>query len=273
MLPSTTELLSSTYSTKYYYKNLVNQIKDSIPAYTNLQTSYMFYIYLDSIYKLNIGLWLLLTNMSDKNDNGQFERIIDELHTTYKYTFDNESIDTFLNRIGIEDLFSFDNTMLDTLNFSILNLLFDNNLDRVYYNKYLNKALTEVFGKFNSYTTQFLNNDLFNVPILASPKSTRYTLNLNDHTVLYYIFNVDVINDVYYNTSISETIKHNTGAEYSQQNTSIIKIEDIFKLDITEKKVASVVINLNYRIINSLAESWVQTPSSTEELEFLAFNT
>ena len=265
-------LLNSLYSRRYYYRSIIENIKSAIPIYTNLQTSYMFYNYLESIYRLNIGLWLLTSNMSDKDLNGQFEKIIDDLHMEYKYTFDDEPIDDFLKRIEMEDIFSFDSTTLDSLNFSILNLLFDNNLDRIYYNKYLNKALIGVFNKFNSYTIQFLNNDINNIPILSGIKSTRYKLNLNDYTALYYIFSMDLVNDVYYKISISDSLRHDTSLTYTTQTSSVIKIEDLLKLDIVEKRIASVVINLNYRYINSLAEPWIQTPSSNEELEFLAFN-
>lgn len=272
-LPNKEQLLNYFYRKHYYYSDYIDNILVSIPSYRSTITSYQFEQFVSSIYKLNIGLWLFTSNLHDKDDEGQFENLISNLHTYEVYTFNNETVQSFLNRLGLEDIFNYPIEALEDLSYSILNNVYDNKLSFINKYKYIQKSLIEIFKKFNSYTVQIINNYSQTAPVLAAPSEPRVTLDFDSNSKEYfydsYLVNVEVDYRINYNKSIlfTSTITANEihKASYDVPIDSVLEIN--YKHDIY------VPILFTNNIVNDLDNSnWIVSESSEEDKIFLALN-
>lgn len=272
-LPDTNYLLSLCYKKYYWYKDTIDEIKHYIPSYTNTITSYQFQQYISYIYKNNIALWLFLNNLDDKDSNGQFELIIDRLHTSDTYSFNDETPVDFLKRIGLEDLYNYNEQSLSTLSFSILNNLYDNKLSFLNKYKYIQQALIDVFKKFNSYTIQIIDTYKTTSPILSGNKDNRVTIS-EDKLIKSYLFNNYLLNvDMDYKIKKHHDVEQNvdTNASYSYFNKTNIPITNFTTTEY--KQINKVFINFKTKILNNLGNNdWIINQSSDSDLEFLAIN-
>lgn len=272
-VPSTDELLKPFYRKHYWFKDTVDEIRHHIPAYTNTITSFQFQQFVSSVYQYNIALWTFLTNLDDQHTNGQFELLIDRLHTSEVYSFNDETPEFFLKRIGLENLFSYDDGALETLSGAILDNVYDNRLAFLNRYKYIQKALIDVFKKFNSYTVQIIDTYKSTTPILAGPKDMRVSISEDKHSkrFTYNAVNLRVV--PFYRFKDRHTVAFKSrikdGSGYSSSHHiksglgSQVQASDKRHVTVTFKTIG--VINLGNR-------NWIVTPSSDEDLQFLAFN-
>jgi len=273
ILPSTEELLASFYQKEHWFNSVVNEIKHSIPVYRNIITSFQFYQYLSSIYRLNIALWIFLSNLDDKNNNGQFELLIDRLHTSDVYIFNDETPEFFLKRIGLEGVFDYDRSSLETLSFSILNNLYDNQLCFFDKCKYIQQAMIKIFRIFNSYTTQVIDTYISTSPLLVGAKDRRITVDKSTYNREYFYYNNISNIDVQSTIKEKRQIENNTSvtANYSYLTSVTMPLTTNNKIHATDTR--HVAINFLNKIVNDLGNSnWVVTQSSDNDLMFLALN-
>lgn len=272
-LPNNEELFNVSLSHKFEYTTLLNTYRMLIPIYRPTITSYQFYTELNKIYQLNIGLWLLLSNLSDSRDRGHFENYIDAFHQTTMYTFDNESVFDYLKRIGLEQFNTYTEDSLNSLSYQILNNLFDGQLGFLNYQKNVQKAMVEIFKKFNSYTVQFIENYVSSDPVLAGPRELRYHVSGNKHVKLYlynaYQLNVDTI----YKIKKQEELLFNFKINSELKQSSKVFINSPFNSNANVKLNQTVQVLFNSQIVTNLGQTdWTIQPSSQEDLRFLAFN-
>lgn len=272
-LPNTDDLLNLLPKKKYWYKDTINDIKSNIPVYSYIYTSLQFEQYVYNVYKLNIGLWLLLTNLSDKYDNGQFELLIDRLNTSEGYDCTDETVPNFLTRIGLENVQTYSKTVLEQLTYDILNKVFDNKLNFVNKYKYIQKALIDVFKSFTSYSTQVIDNYYTDNPTLAGINSTRYSVSqeINVKEFFYNIYPITV--DMDYIFSIDLAIASSTSINARNKYISNSNLDMGVSHTVTGKSVNKVIISFNSNIVNNLGENnWVVNQSSDSDLSFLVAN-
>jgi len=272
-LPLTEELLAAFYRKYYWFKDTINEIKHNIPAYNNTITSFQFQQFVSSIYQLNIALWTFLTNLDDKDTNGQFELLIDRLHTSDTYTFDDETPEFFLKRIGLENLFNYDETSLSTLSFSILNNVYDNRLSFLNKYKYIQQAMIEVFKKFNSYTVQIIDTYTSTTPLLVGTKDRRVVVNEDAHTKLYF-YNAQTLNlEMQYKIKEKKELEFNTSVQAHSGYFSSVNVPIALTNKIESRDIRKIDIHFRNNIVNNLGNSnWIVSQSSDEDLQFLAIN-
>lgn len=272
-LPDNDYLLNLCFNKYYWYHDTLDEIKANIPAYSYITTSTQCEQYISSIYKLNIGLWLLLTNFDDSTTNGQFELIIDKLNMTETYSFNDETVTNFINRINLENLMDYSNSTLEMLVYSILNNIYDNKLDFLNKYKYIQQSLIEVFKKFNSYTVQLINNYYSSSPILSGPKDVRFYTSEDINTKLYhydfYLLNVNMDYKIKDNDSLYFTDDSSHGYKYKSIEYIDISLNNKFDY----KMLSNINVLFNNKILNDLGENnWLVNQSSDDQLEFLAMN-
>ena len=273
VLPTTDELLQPFYRKYYWFKDTVEDIRHNVPAYTNTITSYQFQQFVSSIYQYNMSLWLFLTNLDDKHTNGQFELLIDRLHTSEEYTFNDETPEFFLKRIGMENLFTYDDSALETLSGVILDNVYDNRLAFLNRYKYIQKALIDVFKKFNSYTVQIIDTYKSTTPLLVGPRDIRMTVDIESHSK-HYAFNVTNVEvDMKYGWKNKASVTANDSIRAGTGYSSIYHIPVGVASDFKATDVRKVTIPLKtIGVIGLKTPNWIVTPSSDEDLHFLAFN-
>lgn len=174
-MPSKANLLKLLYKYKFKYRSDIDSLLNAIPPYTNLITSYQFTEFVTGVYKLNIGIWEMLCNASEADDNGQLTLIADAVTQEDLYTFNDETVEAFLGRVGVKDPRGYERVNLDAYSFSILDSCFDKKLSYLNRLKKLQDALSQVFFKFNSYTVQLLNNYYNDDLLLVGIKDRRYS--------------------------------------------------------------------------------------------------
>lgn len=273
VIPSTDDLLSTFYRKEYWYTAAVDDIRHNIPAYTNTITSFQFQQFVSSIYQYNIALWLFLTNLDDKDTNGQFELLMNRLQVSEVYTFDDETPAMFLKRIGLDNLLDYDDGALFTLSGAILDNVYDNRLGFLNKYKYIQQALIDVFKKFNSYTVQIIDTYTSTTPLLVGPKDVRVTMSEDSHSKLFTYNAVNLNVEMAYGITESAEIIVSDRIEASTGQTDSFHIPLPFMNDVQSHNVKKVDINLRTISVNSLGNpNWIVTQSSDDDLQFLAFN-
>lgn len=178
-LPTATQLLKLFYLKRPEYTNYLEGVIQAVPPYGALRTNFEFGEFVETIYKLNVGVWHLLSNYSDKDTEGQMSRAMDALTVTEDFNYGDESVIDFLNRVGVKDPRNYELKMLKEHAFSIVDEIFDKKLSYIRRLKKLQEALGQVFFNFNSYTVQLINNYYNDSPILAGIKDRRYSVKYN----------------------------------------------------------------------------------------------
>ena len=272
-LPSNDSLLALCYNEYYWFGDLIDEIKSNVEGYIPITTSSQCEQFISNKYKLNIGLWALLSNLDDQHTNGQFELIIDRLHMTDSYVLNNESVQEFLTRITFNSVLDYDHFTLETLLQSVLNSVYDNKLDFLNEYKYIQKALVEVFEKFNSYTIQLISNYYSTSPIIAGTKDVRFNVfeDTNSKIFIYdhYLFNVDMTYDI----NLNEDIRFKDNSTHTYKYKGIVNVDLKSKVTIEGRFISKINVLLNNKILNGLDNpAWMINQSSEEQLEFLAMN-
>ena len=273
-LPSTEDLLKPFYRKYYWYKDTIDEIRHNVPAYTNTITSFQFQQFVSSIYQYNIALWLFVTNLDDKDTNGQFELLMDRLQISEEYTFNDETPEFFLKRIGMENLYKYDDSALETLAGAILDNVYDNRLSFLNRYKYIQKALIDVFKKFNSYTVQIIDTYKSTTPLLVGPKDIRMVVDLESHSKLYSFNAIDTkVEDMKYGITDSAEITFNDSTRAGYGYSSNYHVPLPISTDFVATDVRKVAVNLkSFGVVSLGNPDWIVTPSSDEDLKFLAFN-
>ena len=299
-LPTKEELLRYCYKVKWYYNNYLDEILFSIPKIDTAQTSASFYDYVFDVYKLEIGLWFFLSNLDEKENNGQFELMIEKLRVKEDFIIEDETVDEFLTRVNLKDIIDYlDNETINKLLFNILDGLFDNQLSFLNVYKYVQEAMIEIFKKFKSYSLQFINYYYRNDTILTNLKEIRY----NEEQILdsfLYVYNKYRLNvDLYEKVKISKRLKllidyitHYRYKEYrlidiipditmdNKINTycylntgNRILLEVSNYQDQEDKKLYYTTrVNILSNSISLEQQPYVLTPNTQENLEFLLNN-
>lgn len=272
-LPTREELQSYFYRKHYYHKPMIDEILRAVPKYATTITSYQFEQFVTSIYRLNIGLWLFTTNQHDKDDEGQFSNLIENLHHKDIYSFNDETVTVFLKRVALEGLLDYPTEALQEMSFSILNNMYDNKLSFLNKYKFIQKSLIEVFKKFNSYTVQLVDNYSNEPAILAGHKETRVTILEDKHKYEFFYYTFILNLEMYYKTKDFEEIPFKQ--TYLHKNildiTSEVPITSNINIESGKHTVVDVLFT--NKIINELGDNnWIATESSEEDAMFLALN-
>lgn len=172
--PTPQQIEKLFYEKRLEYIGYITDIQDNIPIYPTILTSFQFSEFITQVYRLNIGLWTLLSNYGDMDTEGQMRMAIDTMHMTEVYSFNDETVDAFLSRTGVGDPREYTPEVLTGYVFNILDTIFDNRLSFLNRLQKLQQALTDIFFNFNSYTVQLINNYYSGGHILAGIKDRRY---------------------------------------------------------------------------------------------------
>lgn len=180
--PARQQLEGYFFDMRFEYKARLSEIIDVIPSYRYLMTGYEFSEFISDIYKVNIGLWHMLSNLSDAHSEGQFAKVLDVITIYEDFVFDEETVEEFISRVGVADPRKYSRDVAGEYTFDVMDAAFDRRLSYLRRLENLQKALADVFFNFNSYTVQLVNNYYNTSPILAGIKDRRYTHTFNVKT-------------------------------------------------------------------------------------------
>lgn len=238
-LPTLEHLWSKMYDPGYNIKQITTAVRAAIPEYPLITTPYSFNVFIGEIYNLNLAIWLNTANQGDKDLNAQLDMFVENLHRKSIYTFNDETPEAFLQRIGFSSVLGYNDKVLADLLVSIINSVSYNKLGELTRNKLVQEALVQVFKQFNSYTTQIIDKYSASESILANLKSPLYTVDIDKQTYQYYLHNTsdfidlvtvkldevpfdisedfssDVILETNLQLDLSETTDHNHGIDVS----------------------------------------------------------
>ena len=272
-IPTTEELRTTYYRLKPHQVDVIDEVVNSIVPYEVVSTAFGFSEFISSIYKLNIGLWLLESNVHDKDDNGQLANTLSRLQTHDTLTMNDETPQEFLYRIGLEDLYEYPLDVLEVMSYNILDSLFDNKLDLLNKYKFIQKALVEIFKKFTSYTTQLLDDYTYESSELGGVKDTRYTTTGDIHEFDFKAINSIVTYDMLYRIKDRSLVRYNNLVRHSNEYRSVTHVSVISKQELNFTKHNHVFVNITPRPVYLRDVSGVSTPPATDShLKFLAFN-
>lgn len=262
--PATPEQLQGVFfERRWAYDRELERVCEAIPMYRRLMTSYEFGEFVSQIYKLNIGLWHLLTNHSDMHAEGQMAMAIDALTEHGDYVFSDESVAAFLVRTGLKDPRGYDKDTLDGYAFSLLDEVFDRKLSYLKRLKKLQQALSDVFFNFNSYTVQLINNYYNDSPVLAGVKDRRYLdtyrvryeeIGLDGHVQGNQVFSAEAqsrrTSQHAVDTSVSNTEQYKARSEISIDSLVELNVQPYTLINVLAYNFGSGVVDLVHNTVS-----------------------
>lgn len=271
-LPTRQELLSKFYLPFFYHRPLIDEILFLTPKYTSIITPFQYEQYLRSVYRHNIALWLLVSNTSDVHDAGQIDNLIENMHQSAIYEFNDETVTEFLQRIGLEDISNYPHEAIETISYSILNGVFNNNLEFLNSNKYLQKALISVFRNFNSYTIQVIDDYKSSSPILAGPAEPR--VNHTTQDTFYYFYDMYILSvGIEYILTKSYSVYYDETYDHTTTLTANYHLQVPYDSVTGVGSHSNIVVTLNEHIVNAVEPSeWMVNSSTEQDLQFLLTN-
>ena len=215
-LPSMDQLLAGCYQMTPEQRQLVQEVREVVPPYQYYLTSYQFEQYVTQVYKLNIGLWSLLSNSSDSDTEGQMSHVLNQLHESIDFEVDSvETVEVFLARTGLKDPREYAGPELQQYLFNLLDGVYDKKFSFLSRYQKLQEALTKVFFKFNSYTVQLINNYYGDSPLLVGAKDSRY------HHLDTVVYDLTLLGESLSKHSLISdgisTVTHSTSPDFSSQ--------------------------------------------------------
>jgi len=268
-------MLATTYKNKYYYRSFINYIKTHAPTYFNINNRELFYQYATSVYLYNIALWLIESNESNLDDNGQYKNFINQLFKDEIYTFDTETTSNFLARTGFSGIDNYSDNELDELIGNIINAVYNNK-----YFDFLNfasvqKGLINVFKKLTSYTIQIIDSNVQSNPLLTGIKDRRYALDSLSENSL------NIIGVIRYNCEVITQSSSHRNELYSLNanvtNTYLNEVAGKDNIDVTvnvqadTSDYAYIYVFLSFNVEMDIND-WIGLPSTQDDLKFIALN-
>lgn len=269
-LPTYNEVKEYLYRDKYYYEQYYENIVNYKPNYSNFVSSYQFESYITNLYKFDLGLWLFLSNLSDKDDKGQFENINRFITKMQIVEFNDETVDEFLNRTNLSIIKDLDSNYLFKLTEDIIDVMFNNKLKMMFSSYYMQKVIVKIFKLLKSYTTQLINEYYSKDYLLAGLKDVRCAVSEDVHSVSYFCdcieLNIDFYSKFKYK-DINIPIAVDTFHSYSYRQKEFINISKNFINSSKHLNEAQVPIGFNILEITSNNNQPTQ-----EHLQFLISN-
>ena len=254
-MPSSDELLKGCYDLDVQQRTYVQTVLDAIPNYRHCLTSYQFGQWVTEVYRLNISLWNMLSNLSDMDTEGQMAWVVEKTVTSNDFEVDLvETVDEFFTRTGISDARKLDPVALERYLFDILDTAYDKQLSFLSRNRKLQEALTKVFFKFNSYTVQLINNYYGDSPLLVGPKDTRFA---HSTTVQYDMtlsgeatIGFDLITDVLSRGSQDHYVDFGSDYDYTTRTRSDISLGAVVGVDVRHSYQTNIDFFLNNQLVS-----------------------
>jgi len=270
-LPTASSLYSKFYLKKHYHLRDITDILNHTPVFRHIPTSSEFSTYITNVYRYYIALWLFTSNTHDLHDEGQYSNTINNIHTIDAFSFNAETPQAFLHRLGIPNLYSYSNNSLETLYLNILNGISNNKISFLFRNKHILNSMKEIFKQFISYSVQLIDNYHLLTAILTGHKDLRTSISDEVNSSLYlptlttlYIdpYTTDKYkSNVYFSTEVEPSVTCNSRYDIQLSPTVNGKVTHIKYIDIF----------LSNRIINSLEDDrWLVFESDEDQLHFLA---
>lgn len=155
----------------------VEDIRVKVPPYRFMDTRRNFRRYVESVYNLELGMWIYLGSSSELVYHADINEAFESMHTSYIVKNDEETVDSFLSRIDSKNLVGYTKEQIDELLAKLIDHVGDGILEANDINRLIQEAITTIFKCFKSYSTQTLSDFTINDPTLLNLDITRLTLN------------------------------------------------------------------------------------------------
>lgn len=275
IIPTHATLINKyVYKNKLWCENELSMLMTNIPIRREINSVSKFEERVSSVYKYNTGLWLYLSNLSDIDNQAQFEKMCSTFYTTDSVDLNNETVTTFISRLNITGIETFSRDKLELIQWNLLDSAYNKKLSRYFNSEKIQKVMSEIFGYFKSYSTQIVNNynlSKFLIPRFSDTRLGIKSTDIDTSSQLMLETNMTdvkslLLKNVYYeNTNeLSHSVDISTSLKFDRSNNISIRHKH------KSNNIMTFLFNTTFSLPTD--NSWVKRESSDEDLLFLAFN-
>lgn len=271
--PSVEELVSKNFRKSSYLTSIIEDIHFNTPEYPFVDTPSSFNEFVFDMYRYNLGSWLYLSSLGDKDMNAQVSLAMENLHYSTLYKQDGETVTDFLRRIEFPELNTYNEEQALIVVKDLIKNVSEDLSNRLERNKFIQETLVEVLSKFKSYSTQLVSRYTATDSILTNLGFPYSTLGVSASDKLFYVPAPAVTAEIFSKnkSQVKVTVSTDFSATSSYHDVIDIDIEGESNFDggVCNK----IVINLSVPgcLIDDNVD-WVVNPSSQEHLFFLSTN-
>lgn len=156
-IPSLDFLMGAVASKEPRVKDMVEYVSTRAPGYRIVNSRREFRDYIEAIYRYELGVWVILSREGNLPIYTDLETSLDNMYRQRVCKNGGERVTEFLSRIGIRDLYNYNEVQFWELLLGLFNTVADGILSRSEVNLLTQRAATDIFNKFKSYSTQLLS--------------------------------------------------------------------------------------------------------------------
>lgn len=271
--PSVDELLSKGFRKSNYLKTVIEDLHYDTPEYPFMDASSSFTEFVSDMYKYNLGSWLYLSSMGDKDFNAQVRLVMENLHYNSLYQQGGESVADFLRRIEFNEFNTYNDEQAFLVVKDLIRNISEDLSDRFERNKFVQETLVEVLSKFKSYSTQLVSRYTATDSILTNLGFPYSTLGVSASDKLFYVPYPAVTADIYSVNKSQVDIDLDSDVIATSSYYDVIDVDIEGESNFVGGVCSRIVVNLSVPscLIDDNVD-WVVNPSSQEHLFFLSTN-
>lgn len=157
-MPSLDFIYGKMQRNDYDVKKLLELLRVRTPMYKYIDTKRALRSFIEAVYRFELGVWIITGSTGELYNKSDINAGFEAMHQPVVCKNDDEDVSKFLERIGLEDIEEYSMLQCEDLLGIVINAASDNALELSENNRLTQEAMTAIFSKFKSYTTQILSD-------------------------------------------------------------------------------------------------------------------
>lgn len=146
------------------------------PKFTYMDTTRTFRSFIDRVYRFELGCWIYTGSTHDLKAKVNVDDALANIHCRVIRKQDDEKILDFLNRVGLPELYDYTPEQAQDVITTLIKFASEDIMAFFENNRLTQEAMTYVFNKFISYSTQVLSEYTSNDRIMIEGGFNRATI-------------------------------------------------------------------------------------------------
>lgn len=175
-IPSLEFMMGAVASKEPRVREMIDYLRTRSPNYRVVSSKREFRDYVEAIYRYELGQWIILSREGNLPIYTDIEVAMSNMYRQWVCSNGGENVNEFLARIGLRDIVNYNETQFSEFIIGLLNTVGDGILSRIDVNILTQKAATDIFNKFKSYSTQLLSEYTSNESLLIGCITPRFNV-------------------------------------------------------------------------------------------------
>lgn len=226
------------------------------PKFRFIETPRAFKAFVEKVYNFELGTWIYLCSTGDLKTHASVNDALYALHTRIIRKQSDETIKVFLSRIGLPEMYDYNPEQAQDVFFTLLKGATDDILAIFERNKKTQEAMTYVFGKFISYSTQLLSNYDSNDRTQVEAANPRLTLDAREIQKEYEVDNTNIVSETASEVTKEFDVENGVEVSLASEIAHLIEIDNSNTCEVRREKRGEFYVENGNEILEFRSEQY-----------------